>query len=105
MTRRRLPFVVEALLAALVAAVPLARQEDARERAERAYRAANRGVAFLEQFDYGQAADAFRQALAIDSDLPAVHLNLAIALLYAGDPEAALPEARTAAAGLPDRPQ
>ncbi|HET7619794.1 MAG TPA: FG-GAP-like repeat-containing protein, partial [Vicinamibacterales bacterium] len=47
----------------------------------------------------------FRQALAIDSDLPAVHLNLAIALLYAGDPEAALPEARTAAAGLPDRPQ
>jgi tetratricopeptide (TPR) repeat protein len=79
--------------------------QNTRERLERAYAASNRGVALLEQFDYPAAADAFRQALAIEPSLGIAHLDLAIALLYAGDTAAAAPEARTAAAALPAAPQ
>lgn len=75
------------------------------DRLERAYAASNRGVALLEQFDYAAAADVFRQALSIDPSLGLAHLDLAIALLYAGQTAAALPEARAAAAALPDAPQ
>ncbi len=55
--------------------------------------------------DYPAAAAAFRDSLAVDSSLAHAHLGLAIALLYAGQPEAALPEARAAAAALPAAPQ
>ncbi|HTI65792.1 MAG TPA: FG-GAP-like repeat-containing protein, partial [Gemmatimonadaceae bacterium] len=80
-------------------------RESPRDRLERAYRASNRGVALLEQFDYVPAAEAFREALRIDPSLSTAHLNLAIALLYAGQSSAALPEARPAATALPDAPQ
>jgi Tfp pilus assembly protein PilF len=76
-----------------------------RDRIERAYSATNRGVAYLEQYDYTSAAGAFRDALRIAPNLAAAHLDLAIALLYAGDTALALPEARAAAAGLPNAPQ
>src|SRR3982750_4347157 len=76
-----------------------------RDRLERAYRASNRGVALLEQYDYPAAATAFREALQIEPALAAAHLNLSLALLYAGQSEAALPEARDAAARLPRAPQ
>jgi len=79
--------------------------QSTRERLERAYAASNRGVALLEQFDYPAAADAFRQALAIEPSLGIAHLDVAIALLYAGDTAAAAPQARTAAAALPAAPQ
>jgi hypothetical protein len=65
---------------------------------ERAYRANNVGVARLEQFDYEGAAASFRTALHI------ARLNLGIALLYAGRPAEAAPEARAAAAQLSDSP-
>jgi len=76
-----------------------------RDRLERAYRASNRGVALLEQYDYPAAASAFREALQNEPALAAAHLNLSIALLYAGEPDAALPEARSAASALPNAPQ
>ena len=93
--------------AVLAAAVPPAHQPptaSARERLERAYRASNRGVALLEQYDYPAAADAFREALRAEPALATIRLNLAIALLYGGQVEAALPEARAAAAARPDAP-
>ncbi|HWK10069.1 MAG TPA: FG-GAP-like repeat-containing protein, partial [Vicinamibacterales bacterium] len=103
--------VAACVLAAWVAAgaaVPRNRAvqpQPPRERLERAYAASNRGVALLEQFDYTAAAEAFRQALAIEPSLGLAHLDLAIALLYAGDTAAAAPEARAAAQSLPDAPQ
>src|SRR5206468_11047399 len=51
-----------------------ARQRDGQQteqRRESAYRANNRGVAFMEQFGFEQAADAFRQAIDLD---PSVRL-------------------------------
>jgi hypothetical protein len=68
---------------------------------EGAYRANNLGVARLEQFDYEGAATSFRGALQIAPALHIARLNLAIALLYAGRPADAAPEARAAAAQLP----
>ena len=75
------------------------------EQLERAYRANNRGVALLEQFDYEQAAAAFREALATEESLSIAHLNLSLALLYAQDLEGALASANEAARLLPDAPQ
>src|SRR5688500_6475429 len=49
---------------------------------EEAYRANNRGVARLEQFEPGQAAPEFRKALSICSDTKPAQVNLAIALFY-----------------------
>ena len=95
------------LLVVPLAAVLLLAQptETARQRLERAYRLSNRGVALLEQYNYASAADAFRQSLAIEPALGHAHLGLAIALLYDGKGEAALPEARTAQAAMPSAPQ
>jgi tetratricopeptide (TPR) repeat protein len=92
-------------LAAAVAPPPQPSAPTARERLERAYRASNRGVALLEQYDYPAAAEAFREALRSESTLATARLNLAIALLYAGLSAEALPEARAAAAAMPDAPQ
>src|SRR6187549_1971289 len=72
---------------------------------ERAYHANNRGIAFLERFEYPQAAAAFRDALQIDSGLGVAHLNLSLALLYSEDPTAADREAAEAERLLPDAPQ
>jgi Tfp pilus assembly protein PilF len=72
---------------------------------EDAYRANNRGVALLEQFRPADAAEAFRQALAIDPSLAVARANLAIALFNVPDMAGAEGEARAAAQALPDLPQ
>lgn len=72
-------------------------------RREQAWRANNVGVAYLEQYDYGRAAEQFGKALEIDPALTPARVNLAIAHLYAPDLEAAQREAE-AAARLPDSP-
>jgi tetratricopeptide (TPR) repeat protein len=79
--------------------------QSAADRIENAYRASNRGVARLEQFDYDAAVVAFREALGIDPSLAAARANLAIALYYAGQIDAAQQEARTAESALPKAPQ
>ena len=71
---------------------------------EEAYRANNRGVALLEQFNPSAAADAFRQALQLDASLTLARVNLAIALLYVPDLDAAAREASDAARDLPRDP-
>src|SRR2546428_6277172 len=63
------------------------------EARENAYRSNNLGVALLEQFRYPEAAEAFRQAIALDGSLGMAHLNLALALLYSQDTAAAAREA------------
>src|SRR5262245_44313419 len=98
MTRLLAVFLTAVLVLAQVAETP-------RQRLERAYRLSNRGVAYLEQYDYPSAAGAFRESLAIDPSLARARLGLAIALLYAGQAEGALPEARAAATAMPSAPQ
>jgi lipoprotein NlpI len=72
---------------------------------EDAFRANNLGVARLEQFDYKAAADAFREAVRIDSSLAAARINLSIALLYLPDLDGAAREAAAAARLQPRAPQ
>jgi len=72
---------------------------------ERAYRANNVGVAYLEQFNYQEAERSFREALKSVPDLAIARLNLAIALLYGGRLQEAAAEARDASRRLPDIPQ
>ncbi|HSE96974.1 MAG TPA: FG-GAP-like repeat-containing protein, partial [Blastocatellia bacterium] len=72
---------------------------------EDAYRANNIGVALLEQFNYKDAADSFRRALAIDPRLAIARINLAIALYNLPDIPASLAEAKRAAEMMPDAPQ
>ena len=93
--------------AALTAAVTGAcrRGADRAAAREQAYRANNRGVAELEQFNYGEAADAFRQALHLDDSLAITHINLGLALLYSQDEAGAAREATVAARLLPAAPQ
>jgi cytochrome c-type biogenesis protein CcmH/NrfG len=74
------------------------------ERREDAYRQNNIGIAHLEQYDYAGAASAFRKALAIEPGLAIARVNLAIALLYDGQLDAAAQEAGTAASQTPDLP-
>ena len=71
---------------------------------ESAYRANNRGVALLEQFNYDGAADAFRQALKTAPNLGLARVNLAIALFYANKGAEAADAARAAVTALPDSP-
>ena len=85
--------------------VPRPGQTAAEDTRERAYRANNRGVALLEQFDYASAETAFREALAIEPTLALARLNLAIALLYSGNVAGAIDEAGRAVKELPDAPQ
>src|SRR5262249_35887562 len=72
--------------------------------AERAYRANNRGVALLEQFNYDGAAAAFREALKASPDLNIAKVNLAIALFYASKNAEAADAAKAAVAALPTSP-
>ncbi len=71
---------------------------------EGAYRANNRGVALLEQFNYDGAATAFRDALKISPNLSIAQANLAIALFYASKNQDAADAARAAVKALPDSP-
>ena len=106
MNLRSISVLVGSMALALTGAQSTAPQAGPpRERLERAYRASNRGVALLEQYDYAAAATAFREALQIEPALAAAHLNLSLALLYGGQFGAALLEARDAAARLPRAPQ
>ena len=75
------------------------------DRVEAAFRANNAGVAALERFDYGTAVTEFRRALGIEPSLHLVRVNLALALVYAGEPDAALKEALAAAQALPQEPR
>jgi Flp pilus assembly protein TadD len=84
-------------------AAPPAEENFARR--EQAYRANNLGVALLEQYQPGEAADAFRRSLAIAPDLGLAQTNLAIALLNVPDPAQAEIEARKAAQLSPQAPQ
>jgi tetratricopeptide (TPR) repeat protein len=72
--------------------------------AESAYRANNRGVALLEQFNYDGAAAAFREALKISPDLGIARVNLAIALFYGNKSTEADQAARAATDALPSSP-
>ena len=71
---------------------------------EDAYRANNVGVALLEQYNYDEAIASFRRAVELQSELGIARLNLAIALLYAGQVDEALKVAQDAAQRLPDLP-
>jgi tetratricopeptide (TPR) repeat protein len=71
---------------------------------EDAYRANNRGIALLEQFDYSAAAAAFGEALRLSPTLALARVNLSIALLYALDLDNALREAEEASRLLPRDP-
>ena len=93
------------LIAVVVGAVSCGRGSSRRNTLERAYVANNRGVAALEQFDYADAAAAFREALRIDGALAIAHVNLSLALLYSQDQPAAAREADAAARLLPSAPQ
>jgi tetratricopeptide (TPR) repeat protein len=72
---------------------------------EEAYRANNRGVALLEQFNHKEAAEAFRLALSLDPNLKIARINFAIALFNLPDYENARTEAQKAAETAPDYPQ
>lgn len=71
---------------------------------EDAYRANNLGVAYLEQYDYAAAVTHLRTAVATSADLAIARLNLALALFYSGEFDAARREAEAARRALPDRP-
>jgi Flp pilus assembly protein TadD len=71
---------------------------------EGAYRANNRGVALLEQFNYDGAATAFSEALKTAPDLAIARVNLAIALLYASKNVEGADAARAGVAALPSSP-
>ena len=77
---------------------------EGRRDVENAYRANNRGVALLEQFNYDGAAVAFREALKIAPDLGLARVNLAIALFYGNKGGEAADAARAAATALPNTP-
>lgn len=95
-----LPSLAVLLFAAvgLLALQPAASREDA-------YRANNLGVAYLEQYNYEQAAASFRRALDLDNSLTLARINLAIALLYVPDHAAAAKEATAALQQQADAPQ
>src|SRR5688572_20557698 len=86
------------LLAVLLAATPATAREEA-------CRANNRGVALLEQVKHGEAAEAFRKALALDPRLDIAQVNLAIALFNVHDLPAAQRAAEPAVERSPPRPQ
>ncbi|HEX9961882.1 MAG TPA: FG-GAP-like repeat-containing protein [Pyrinomonadaceae bacterium] len=72
---------------------------------EAAYRANNLGVAQLEQFNYKEAAEEFRRALTLDSQMKIARINLAVALFNLQDIEGAREAAERAAEITPERPQ
>jgi cytochrome c-type biogenesis protein CcmH/NrfG len=99
---------VKVFIAAVLAAVASLQQPGGRGAKpvdiEAAYRANNRGVALLEQFNYDGAATAFREALKISPALSIAQANLAIALFYGSQNQEAADAARAATKMLPDSP-
>ncbi|HEY7169878.1 MAG TPA: FG-GAP-like repeat-containing protein [Vicinamibacterales bacterium] len=93
------------ICAACLSAAACSRGAGERDSRERAYRANNRGVAALEQFDYANASTAFRDALQVNPALGIAHFNLGLALFYNQDFAGAAREAGEAARLLPDSPQ
>ncbi len=93
-----------AILIALALVQQTASPGGQRGDAEGAYRANNRGVALLEQFNYDGAATAFREALKIAPDLGIARVNLAIALFYANKAAEAADAARAGVSALPASP-
>ena len=81
---------------------PRAPGQDAQEAA---YRANNRGVALLEQFDYKRAVETFREALTSNPSMRLARINLPIALFYAGMNAEAAEQARAASRVYADAPQ
>ena len=104
---KRTAFVAGAGVLLVMLVFGEARQVAPRDLAARedAHRQNNLGVAHLEQYDYGAAASAFGRALQLLPDLAIARLNLAIALLYDGQLDAANDAARAAAARLGERPE
>ncbi|MCI0486816.1 MAG: FG-GAP-like repeat-containing protein [Blastocatellia bacterium] len=93
-------------LAATLRVLPQEGAKPARPSArEDAYRANNIGVAYMDQFNYKDAADNFKRALALDPQSSIARLNLGIALYNLPDVNASLVEIKKAAELLPDSPQ
>ena len=86
------------IVAAVATQAPPASREDA-------YRANNRGVAYLEQYNHADAVKQFERALALDPSLALARINLAIAQFYVPDLAAALETAKAAQSASPDAPQ
>ncbi|HWP44637.1 MAG TPA: FG-GAP-like repeat-containing protein, partial [Blastocatellia bacterium] len=106
----KLPVLASLVLLGIIAVAPPALVQDSRTASsqaarEDAYRANNVGVALLEQFNYKDAAEAFRRALSLDPQLSIARLNLSIALYNLPDVPASLVEAKKAAEMMPDAPQ
>ena len=102
----RIPLLIVCAAAALgVAIASPARQQPQESAREQAYRSNNVGVGQLEQYSYDEAAASFRAALSRDPKLDIAHLNLALALFYAGQEEEATAAARAAVERLPRLPQ
>ncbi len=72
---------------------------------EKAYRFNNIGVALLDQFNHADAVESFRNALKSDPNLKPAQINLAIALFYVPDLDAALTQAQKAREIAPESPQ
>ena len=95
--------LIAALIALAVLQQPPARNPQPRD-TENAYRANNRGVALLEQFNYDGATASFREALKTSPDLSIAKINLAIALFYASRNSEAADAAKAAVTALPTSP-
>ena len=90
-------------LATVALVAVTAAQQPAAAARERAYRANNIGVAYLEQYNFAAAAAAFRDARRIDPNLAIARLNLGIALFYGGEAGTARTELEAARDALPGR--
>jgi tetratricopeptide (TPR) repeat protein len=88
-------------IVALLAALAAGQQPAAPPSSEDAHRQNNIGVARLERYDFAGATTAFRRALELDPVLGLARVNLAIALLYGGEPDQALAAAAEATNALP----
>jgi tetratricopeptide (TPR) repeat protein len=80
-------------------------QKTSAKQREDAYRANNLGVAQLEQFNHKEAAELFRRALTLDSQMKIAQINLAIALFNQQEIQTAQTVAQKAVEVAPERPQ
>ncbi len=96
---------MKAVSIAILVALALLQQAGGPSRdIESAYRANNRGVALLEQFNSDGAAVAFREALKIAPGLGIARVNLAIALFYGNKGPEAADAASAGVTALPASP-
>src|SRR5438132_4879034 len=80
-------------------------EQSAFEKREEVYRSNSIGVALLEQYKAKEAVESFKHALEIKSDLLIARINLAIALYYLPDTDAAKREAEKALTQDSNAPQ